>query len=48
MRTLDFAPFYRPTIGFDRYFAMLDRINGLEGAVPGYPPYNIERVSEVG
>ena len=46
MRTLDFAPFYRSTIGFDRYFSMLDQINGLEGAVPGYPPYNIERVSE--
>ena len=44
MRTLDFAPFYRSTIGFDRYFSMLDHIN--EGAVPGYPPYNIERVSE--
>jgi len=46
MRTLDFAPFYRSTVGFDRYFSMLDQINGLEGAVPGYPPYNIERVSE--
>ena len=46
MRTFDFAPFYRSTIGFDRYFSMLDQMNGLEGAVPGYPPYNIERVSE--
>ena len=46
MRTLDFAPFYRSTIGFDRYFSMLDQINGLEGAVPGYPPYNIERLGE--
>ena len=45
MRTFDFAPFYRSTIGFDRYFSMLDQINGLEGAVPGYPPYNIERVA---
>jgi molecular chaperone IbpA len=25
---------------------MLDHLNGLVGAVPGYPPYNIERVSE--
>ena len=46
MRTLDFAPFFRSTIGFDRCFSMLDQISGLEGAVPGYPPYDIERVSE--
>jgi molecular chaperone IbpA len=46
MRTLDFAPLYRSTIGFDRYFSMLDQMNNREGAVPGYPPYNIERVSE--
>ena len=25
---------------------MLGQINGLEGPVPGYPPYNIERTSE--
>ena len=46
MRMLDFAPFYRSTVGFDRFFSMLDQINGLEGPVPGYPPYNIERASE--
>jgi molecular chaperone IbpA len=46
MRILDFAPFYRSTVGFDRFFSMLDQMNGLEGPVPGYPPYNIERASE--
>jgi molecular chaperone IbpA len=46
MRILDFAPFYRSTVGFDRFFSMLDQINGLEGPAPGYPPYNIERAGE--
>ena len=42
MRTFDLAPLYRSTVGFDRLFSMLD---GFDSA-PGYPPYNIERVSE--
>src|SRR5271169_5915345 len=42
MRTFDFAPLYRSTVGFDRLFSMLD---GVESA-PGYPPYNIERTGE--
>jgi molecular chaperone IbpA len=42
MRTFDLAPLYRSTVGFDRLFSMLD---GFE-TTPGYPPYNIERVSE--
>jgi molecular chaperone IbpA len=46
MRTFDFAPLYRSTVGFDRLFSMLDQLSGVEGAVPSYPPYNIERASE--
>jgi molecular chaperone IbpA len=46
MRSFDFAPFYRSTVGFDRLFAMLDQVGGAEGAVPGYPPYDIERSGE--
>jgi molecular chaperone IbpA len=46
MRTFDFAPFYRSTVGFDRLFAMLDQADGVEAAVPGYPPYDIERTGE--
>ena len=46
MRSFDFAPFYRSTVGFDRLFDMLDHVGGAEGAVPGYPPYNIERSAE--
>ncbi|MDH3596960.1 MAG: Hsp20 family protein [Rhodospirillales bacterium] len=46
MRTFDFAPFYRSTVGFDRMFSMLDQVAGVEGSVPSYPPYNIERTGE--
>ncbi len=43
MRTFDFAPFYRSTVGFDRVFSTLDQLVGVDGSVPSYPPYNIER-----
>jgi molecular chaperone IbpA len=47
MRTFDFAPFYRSTVGFDQLFLMLDQVGGAESAaVPGYPPYNIKRSGE--
>ena len=44
MRTFDLAPLYRSTVGFDRLFSLLDQ--GVGGAAPGYPPYNIERTGE--
>src|SRR5215216_7119717 len=46
MRTFDFAPFYRSTVGFDRVFSALDQLVGVDGSVPSYPPYNIERTGE--
>jgi molecular chaperone IbpA len=46
MRTFDFAPFYRSTVGFDQMLSMLDQFVGVEGSVPNYPPYNIERTGE--
>jgi molecular chaperone IbpA len=46
MRTFDFAPLYRSTVGFDRMFSVLDHLDGLEGSAPSYPPYNIERNGE--
>ncbi len=39
---LDYSPFFRTTVGFDR---LLDLLDQTEGA-PGYPPYNIERNDE--
>ena len=46
MRTFDFAPLYRSTVGFDRMFSMLDQVDGVEGSAPSYPPYNIARTGE--
>jgi molecular chaperone IbpA len=45
MRHVDFSPFYRSTVGFDRLFTMLDSLATPEG-VQTYPPYNIERTGE--
>jgi molecular chaperone IbpA len=44
MRTFDFAPLYRSTVGFDRMFSMFDQFP--EESVSNYPRYNIERASE--
>jgi molecular chaperone IbpA len=46
MRPIDFAPFYRSTVGFDRLFDLLDSASGFDAGAPAYPPYNIERLSE--
>ena len=46
MRAFDFSPLYRSTVGFDRMVSMLDQLSGVEGSVPSYPPYNIERTNE--
>ena len=44
MRTYDFAPLWRSTIGFDRVFDLLDETQ--HQAEDNYPPYNIERLGE--
>ena len=46
MRSFDFAPLYRSTVGFDRLFSMFDQVGGVEGSAPSYPPYNIARTGE--
>jgi molecular chaperone IbpA len=45
MRTFDFSPLYRSTIGFDRLVNLLDAVGGVDQDA-GYPPYNIERLGE--
>jgi molecular chaperone IbpA len=45
MRTYDFSPLYRSTVGFDRLFDMLDQTARAE-TTPNWPPYNIERTGE--
>jgi molecular chaperone IbpA len=44
MQTVDFTPFYRSTVGFDRLFSRLDNLVTQEAKT--YPPYNIERLGE--
>jgi molecular chaperone IbpA len=48
MRTIDFSPAFRSTIGFDRMARLVDAANQASGkaAQPNYPPYNIEKVDE--
>lgn len=43
MRTFDFAPLHRATIGFDQIADMMDRVLTNDVAQPSYPPYNIEK-----
>ena len=45
MRTFDYSPYYRATVGFDRMFNLLDSVAG-QGNANGYPPYNIEKAGE--
>ncbi len=45
MRMLDFGPYFRSTIGFDRMFDQLENLSGREGD-DNYPPYNIEKTAD--
>jgi len=42
MRTLDFSPLYRSSIGFDRIANLLDAVPTSQQNQSNYPPYNIE------
>ena len=42
MRTLDFSPLYRSTVGFDHLSSLLDSVNRGDANQPTYPSYNIE------
>lgn len=46
MRNVDFSPFFRTTVGFDRLFQLLDSLPNGNGEVSAYPPYDIERTGE--
>jgi molecular chaperone IbpA len=43
MRDIDFTPYFRSTVGFDRLF---DALQQASDAGSGFPPYNIERTDE--
>ena len=44
MRTYDFSPLWRSTIGFDRLFDLAE--TAQRAGEDNYPPYNIERLGE--
>ncbi|NQV98652.1 MAG: Hsp20 family protein [Rhodospirillales bacterium] len=46
MRTYDFTPLYRSTIGFDRLARLMENSAKLERASSEYPPYDIQAVDE--
>lgn len=48
MRTFDFTPLYRSTVGFDRLAQLIDNVLSTEvgAAAPSYPPYNIEKTGD--
>ena len=46
MRTYDFAPLYRATVGFDRIADLLDRAMSADASTAAYPPYNIEKTGD--
>jgi molecular chaperone IbpA len=45
MRTFDFTPFRRSTVGFDRLFDMLEAGNAIPDG-DGFPPFDLERTGE--
>lgn len=46
MRTFDFAPLHRATVGFDQIADLMDRVLTDTASTPSYPPYNIEKTDE--
>lgn len=46
MRSFDFAPLYRATVGFDHIADLMDRALSADVTQPTYPPYNIEKLGE--
>ncbi len=46
MRTLDFSPLYRSTVGFDRLASILDNVMTTDSGTQTYPPYNIEKTGD--
>lgn len=47
MRTIDFSPLFRHSVGFDRMQRLLDSAAQAEQST-AYPPYNIEQIGDDG
>lgn len=46
MRTFDFTPLYRHSVGFDRLASKLDNMLQVDQGQSAYPPFNIEKIDE--
>ena len=46
MRSFDFSPLYRSTVGFDRLANLLETVTQFDPTTQSYPPYNIEQLGE--
>jgi len=46
MRSFDFAPLYRSSVGFDHFADLIDRAFAGDNSQPTYPPYNIEKTAD--
>ncbi|MEM9012907.1 MAG: Hsp20 family protein [Pseudomonadota bacterium] len=46
MRTYDFSPLFRSTVGFDRLVNLLDHVRDADVNQTAYPPYNIEKTGD--
>lgn len=46
MRSFDFSPLYRATVGFDQVADLMDRVLASDTGQNSYPPYNIEKTDD--
>jgi molecular chaperone IbpA len=46
MRSYDFTPLFRSSVGFDRWSDLFDAASRAEDSAAGYPPYNIEKTGD--
>jgi molecular chaperone IbpA len=46
MRTYDFTPLFRSSVGFDRWSSLFDAASRADDSAAGYPPYNIQKTSD--
>ena len=46
MRSFDFAPLYRASVGFDQIADLMDRVTATDSNANSYPPYNIEKTDD--
>jgi molecular chaperone IbpA len=46
MRTYDFTPLFRSSVGFDRWSNLFEAAMRADDSAAGYPPYNIEKMDD--